>query len=348
MRPLRPGLALIGLVGLLAVAGCASLAADQQRSEAELKAFADETARVYELPKIQLLMNEDVPGLNAAYRRGQLAVSAALLLYPYRDAIVAHELAHYVLGHDAPLRARGGYERQREQELREMEANAKAVEILTRVKGISEEQALRTMYAYLLAFHRAVQRGPARMPPGHRPPCEEAADLLAQFPQHAAWTGSLECAPAALVPEARPRGQRVKEIREPGRDGSTSGMLVYAYFTDTPITSRPVFNPGINMPRSTAEFYVDEDKYLALFLAIKNVHRKVKVASWWLSSDGVQRRLVERDIDQSSAQGAWTWLIEGNDISWVWLYPGRWEVKVVVDGDAAGTFHFQLFPGAGQ
>jgi len=27
---------------------------------------------------------------------------------------------------------------------------------------------------------------------------------------------------------------------------------------------------------------------------------------------------------------------------------GRWEVKVIVDGEEAGTFHFQLAPGAGQ
>lgn len=335
-------------MGLLSLAGCASLASDQRRSEAEVKAFADETARVYELPTIAFLVNEDVPSTGGAYRRGQFVVSASLLLSPYRDAVVAHEMARYVLGHDAPLRARGGYDRQREHELREMEANAKAVEILTRIKGISEEQALRTIYAHLLAFHRATQRGVDLMPPGHRPPCAEAADLLSRFPEHAAWTGSLECAPAALAVAARPRGERAKEVREPGRDGSTSDMLAYAYFTDTPITPGAVFRPGINMPRSTTEFYVDEDKHLALFMAVKNTRRRVRVASRWFSPDGVQRRLLEREIDQSAARGPWTWLTQGNDISEVWLYPGRWEVKVAVDGAAAGTYHFELFPGAGQ
>ena len=347
MRPLQSGLPLIGLVGLLSVAGCASLAPEQQRSEEEIRAFAVETARVYELPQIEFLVNEDVPSTSGLYRRGQLVVSASLLRSPYRDAVVAHELARYVLGYDAPLRARVGYARKREHELREMEANAKAVEILARVKSLSEQQALRTIYAHLLAYHRALQRGVDLMPPGHRPPCEEIADLLARFPQHAAWTGSLDCAPPALAAEASPRGQRAKEVHDPGRDGSTSDDLVYAYFTDTPIT--PAFRPGPgSMPRSITEFYVDEDKHLALFLGIKNSHRKVKVTSRWVSSDGVQRRLLEREIDQSTSRGAWTWLTDGNDISWVWLYPGRWEVKVSVDGDEAGTFHFQLFPGAGQ
>ena len=341
-------LLITGLVALLAVGGCAAVVTtDQQRSEAEIRFFADETARLYELPKVSLLVNEDVPSTSAFYRRGQLAVSAMLLQSAYRDAVVAHEMARYVLGHDAPLRAEVGYERQREHELREMEANAKAVEILMRVKGLSEEQALRTEYAVLLAFHRATQRGPGRMPPGHRPACEEAADLLGRFPQYASWTGSLDCAPPVLVVEARPRGQRAKESRAPGREGSTAEDIVYAYFTDTPIT--PALRPGPNdMPRNTTEFYVDEDKHLALFLGIKNSHRKIKVVSRWLSQDGVQRRLLEREIDQSRSSGAWTWLTHGNDISEVWLYPGRWTVKVSVDGDEAGTFHFRLHPGVGQ
>jgi hypothetical protein len=341
-------LLIAGLIAVCAVAGCAgAVAINQQRSEAEIRYFADETALLYELPKISLVVNEDAPATGALYRRGQLVVSAPTLLSPYRDAVLAHEMARYVLGHDAPLRAQVGYERQREHELREMEANAKAVEILTRVTGISEEQALRTIYAHLLAFHRALQRGADLMPPGHRPPCEEIADLLSRFPQHAAWTGSLDCAPPALAVEARPRGQRIKESREPGREGSKSADLVYAYFTDTPIT--PALRPGpTSMPRNTSEFYVDEDKHLALFLGIKNSHRKIKVVSRWVSPDGVQRRFLEREIDQSRSSGAWTWLTDGNDISGVWLYPGRWEVKVAVDGEDAGTFHFQLHPGVGQ
>jgi hypothetical protein len=347
VRPFRLGVLLIGLGGLLSLTGCAALLSEQRRSESEIQAFADETARVYELPKVELLVNEDVPGTTALYERGRLVVSATLLRSAYRDAVVAHELARYVLRSDAPLRAAGGYERQREHELREMEANAKAVEILMRVKGLGEEQALRATYGLLLAYHRAVQRG-VRMLPGHRPPCEEAADLLARFPQYAEWTGSLECAPAALAAEARQRGQREKESREPGRDGSTSDDLVYAYFTDTPIAPGAVYRPGVNMPRGTSEFYVDEDQHLALFMAIKNAHRKVKVASRWLSPDGVQRRLVQSEIDQSDSRGAWTWLSQGNDISDVWLYPGQWEVRVSVDGEEAGTFHFLLHPGAGQ
>lgn len=173
-RPAVPAQAvrlLLAAAGVLALGGCVSLTPQQQKSEAEIKAFADETAQVYGLPRISLLVGQDVASTGGTYRRGLFTISTRLLLSPYRDSVVAHEMAHYVLGHDAPLRSSTGYDRLLEQELRELEANAKAVEILVRVSRISEEQALRTLYAH----------------------------LLGRFSRHAAWTGSLECAPEALA-----------------------------------------------------------------------------------------------------------------------------------------------------
>lgn len=336
--------------GVLALAGCVSLTPEQQRSEAEIKAFADETSRAYGLSRIALLVGRDVASTGGTYRRGLFTISTPPLLSPYRDSVVAHEMAHYVLGHDVPLSSSTGYDHQRQQELRELDANAKAVEILVRVRRISEEQALRIMYAHLIAVHRGVQRGTAMLAPGHRPPCEEAADLLGRFPRHAAWTGSLDCAPAVLAREARSRGQRAKDVREPGREGSASERLVFAYLTDHPAASGTALRAGAgsNMPRNVADFWVDEDKHLVLFLAVKNTGGKVKVASRWLSADGVQRQWLEREIDQSAARGAWTWLTHGSDIGAVWLWPGRWQVTVSLDGAEAGTYRFELHPGAGQ
>jgi len=111
------------------------------------------------------------------------------------DAIVAHELAHYVLGHDAALSAPTADARLREREQRELDANAKSVEILNRVRGVPEDQALRMAYSYLLNVHRRLQRSPGEDLLGHRPPCEEIADLLARYPAQLTWTGGLECAP---------------------------------------------------------------------------------------------------------------------------------------------------------
>jgi len=113
----------------------------------------------------------------------------------FRDAIVAHELAHYVLGHDAPLVGATNGARRREREQRELDANAKAVEILAGVRTVPEDQALRMVYSYLLNVHRRLQRSPGEDLLGHRPPCDEIADLLGRYPQQLIWTAGLECAP---------------------------------------------------------------------------------------------------------------------------------------------------------
>ena len=54
--------------GVLALAGCASLTPEQQRSEAEIKAFADETSRAYGLSRIALLVGRDVASTGGTYR----------------------------------------------------------------------------------------------------------------------------------------------------------------------------------------------------------------------------------------------------------------------------------------
>jgi len=120
------------------------------------------------------------------------------------DFVFGHELGHYVLGHEAALSGSSSLELGREQELRELDANAKAVEILTRA-GRTEEAALRLVYDHLLSFQRAMRGGSVVLPWGHRPPCDEIRDLLERFPAHAVGTASLECAPAVLDANAAPR-----------------------------------------------------------------------------------------------------------------------------------------------
>jgi hypothetical protein len=177
-------------------AGCSTLTPAQDRSLDEVRAFADATARRYGLPAIHVLVSHNPNSPVGAYRRGFFAVNRLVLGSEFRDAIVAHELAHYVLGHDAPLTGATPESRLREREQRELEANAKSVEILARVKPVPEDQALRLAYEYLLNVHRRLQRSAGEDLLGHRPPCDEIADLLGRFPQQLAWTARLECAPA--------------------------------------------------------------------------------------------------------------------------------------------------------
>lgn len=191
MRPSR----LAGLVAVAALlAGCFTMSPAQNRSLDEVRAFADDTARLYGLPQIHVLVSHNPDSPVGSYRRGFFAVNQLVLRSEFRDAIVAHELAHYVLGHDAALTAATAEARLAERQQRELDANAKSVEILTRVRGVPEDQALRMAYSYLLNVHRRLQRSPGEDLLGHRPPCEEIADLLARYPAQLTWTSGLECA----------------------------------------------------------------------------------------------------------------------------------------------------------
>ena len=189
---------LAGLGAAALLAGCSLLTPAQDRSLDEVRAFADETARHYGLAAIHVLVSHNPDSPVGAYRRGFFAVNRLVLGSEFRDAIVAHELGHYVLGHDAPLAGATSDARRRAREQRELDANAAAVDILIRVRQVPEDQALRMVYSYLLNVHRRLQRAPGEDLLGHRPPCEEIADLLDRFPQQLGWTGSLECAPGRI------------------------------------------------------------------------------------------------------------------------------------------------------
>jgi len=187
------------LVAMAALAACSTLTPGQDRSLDEVRAFADETARRYGREPIHVLVSHNPDSPVGSYRRGFFAVNRLVLGSEFRDAIVAHELAHYVLGHDAPLAGATGDARRREVEQRELDANAKAVEILAWVRAVPEDQALRMVYSYLLNVHRRLQRSPGEDLLGHRPPCDEIADLLGRYPQQLVWTAGLECAPRRAV-----------------------------------------------------------------------------------------------------------------------------------------------------
>jgi hypothetical protein len=187
----------------LALGGCVSLTASQQASLAEVHALADRTAQAYHRRPIYILVGRAVTGVGGSYRGGMITVSTPMLLSRHRDALIAHELGHYVLGHETPVDG-SALEAAHAQERRELDANAKAVEILTRA-GRSEAAALALVYEHLQAFQRAVEAGGTVVPWGHRLPCEEIADLLARFPAQRRWTAGLECAPGILDANAAPR-----------------------------------------------------------------------------------------------------------------------------------------------
>jgi len=174
----------IAVLGALAIVagGCVTLTPLQHDSVADVQRFADATTTAYNLTPIRLTIEPaNRLGIGGRYRQGNFYLNETQLNSGGLTALVAHELAHYVLGHDTPPPGASTAEFTRHQELRELDANAKAVEILVRAKGISERQALKTMLVYLRGAQAHQQRGNPNAP-GHRPPAEEIADLLARFP----------------------------------------------------------------------------------------------------------------------------------------------------------------------
>lgn len=188
------------VLGVVVTAGCATvgplLTADQQQGLAAATDFAEATGRLYGTGRIPVVAGQ-TSGFGALWRNGTVLITPRALTADWRDALLAHELGHAVLGHgtgsapgfagDAPPGAPP-----RPLVPQELEANAKAVEILTRVKGWSERRSLRAVYWWLLGQHREQQAG-RPVVPGHLPACAEIRDLLARFPQHAALTWYWGC-----------------------------------------------------------------------------------------------------------------------------------------------------------
>jgi hypothetical protein len=179
-RP-SPRAALVALVaGVLA--GCVTLTPKQQETLEDVRRFADATTAAYNVPRIRVNVEPGTNlGIGGRYRQGNFYINVGMLNSRNLNSLVAHELAHYVLGHDMPVAGASMAEFQLAQELRELDANAKAVEILMRVKGMSEKDAVGTVVTHLRGAQRAVERG-GPITPGHRTPAAEIADLLARYP----------------------------------------------------------------------------------------------------------------------------------------------------------------------
>jgi hypothetical protein len=70
-----------------------------------LRHFAGATAAAHDLSRIRLTIEPATNlGIGARRRQGDFYVNVRMLDSQNLIAIVAHELAHYVLGHEGPLR----------------------------------------------------------------------------------------------------------------------------------------------------------------------------------------------------------------------------------------------------
>lgn len=178
------------LCSLIIIAGCASLTPAQDQALRDAQAFADATTWAYGLGRVRVVAESPSPGVGATFRRGIIALNQTVLTSPFLDVLMAHELGHAVLGHEGPVLL------QATQVLtqRELDANAKAVEILVRIKRKTQADALWSMLAFLRSIHSTPadqERG--LLPVGHPPICVQIEDLLRRVPDHQYSLPSVGC-----------------------------------------------------------------------------------------------------------------------------------------------------------
>ena len=108
-------------------------------------------------------------------RPGAIVVNRPVLADDYvAQAVLSHELAHFVLGHtDDRCRDR--------QHECEVEAYVASVELLMTGWGLEYSDAIRLQYAYLKSVVLAAQRGDVAVAPGKSDPCRELQEFATRF-----------------------------------------------------------------------------------------------------------------------------------------------------------------------
>lgn len=180
---------LVALLIACAVAGCVSLTPEERESAGEAQRFLDQTSRAYDVQKVTLMLGSAGRGDAATIRPGGLVTLDPKYLAPrdVRDQVLAHEMAHLILGHmDRPPDSHDAREQ------REIEAEVKSVEILRRVRGMTEERAFALAAAYVLGLKKALDEGKRVDAMGHGHPCPKLAALIRAYPRQQAALARLQ------------------------------------------------------------------------------------------------------------------------------------------------------------
>lgn len=325
----RPTRLVAAALVVCAAAACVTLTPEQEKSAAEVRALAGEAFRIYKVPSIPIVIGAHVKGTGGTYEGGMFTVGSGMLASTTRDVVVAHELAHYILGHDGKRLNVTTIDRRAIYEQWELDANAKGVEILSRAKPMPEELALSLFYQHGIGAHRV-----GGIPFGHKPPCEELADLLARFPRQRAWTATLECAKTA------PSRRATILAQPPSREGSRSERVVWSYFVNRGPASGARIDKPEDFPRRVTE-YDRSQNVVILFVMLEASTRPTTVTVKWSDERSVQRKVTERTLEPTTG-GTFSWHTQVVPMWEMRPYPGRWTARVGVDDRAVGEYSFRL------
>jgi hypothetical protein len=195
-------LVLLVLIPLTSRAQDAPLTADEEASLESVRDFVRATAERYrmlstlDVSVASWVGNPSLPqyASSPAVKTGnQLFLNRRLLRASNRALVIATALAYEMLrgpGHATTLA-----DRQREQAQLVLDGYAKAVDILIEVKGMSEQEALDQMYAWLLGMHHTTVASGRPPEQGRVKPCDAIGDLLRRYPGSKEWFAGRECAP---------------------------------------------------------------------------------------------------------------------------------------------------------
>ena len=193
---------LCALPPVVSAQGADALAPDEEASLRQVRDFVGATAERYRMVaplEVSVASWVGSPSLpqyasSPAVKSGnQLYLNRRLLRASNRDVVIAAALAYEMLR--GPGRATSLADRERERAQMMLDANARAVDILIRVKGLSEEAALDHVYAWLLGMHRAATASSRPPEPGGARPCDAIGDLLRRYPDSKERFAGRECAP---------------------------------------------------------------------------------------------------------------------------------------------------------
>jgi hypothetical protein len=89
-------LALLGIV----LGGCTPLTPIHGQAVRDAQTFIDATTAAYGIHPVLVIERPLPPSVGATFERGTITLNEAVLTSPFLDVLIAHELAHAVLGHN--------------------------------------------------------------------------------------------------------------------------------------------------------------------------------------------------------------------------------------------------------